>query len=148
METGMVKPMEQLERIDQGLEQQILERVRKIPIFETFKMRVKAMSPGRCVAVVPHDVTLDGIFNSYHGGLLMTAADTIACLAIMTQTGPDLRVATTDMGIRFLAPCLTDVRVDAKVIKLGRTLCPVHVDLHDMEGRHVAVAQVSYIRLS
>jgi len=52
------------------------------------------------------------------------------------------------MNIRFLAPCLTDVTAKARVIKLGRTLCPVAVDLFDETGRHAAVAQVTYILLN
>jgi uncharacterized protein (TIGR00369 family) len=133
--------------LDGDLEQRILERVRQIPIFDQIGLRVLELSPGRCVAEAPHNPSFDGIFESFHGGMLMTVADTIACFAIMTQTGPELRLATTDMNIRFLAPCLTDVRAEARVIKLGRTICPVQVDLYDRNNRHVAVAQVSYIRL-
>ena len=42
----------------------------------------------------------------------------------------------------FLAPCLSDLTVAARVIKAGRTLCPVAVDLFDADDRLVAVAQV------
>ncbi|MCH9025378.1 MAG: PaaI family thioesterase, partial [candidate division Zixibacteria bacterium] len=38
----------------------------------------------------------------------MTLADSAACFAIMTQTGPDQPLTTTDMNIRFLAPCLPE----------------------------------------
>lgn len=133
--------------LEGDLEQRILERVRQIPIFNQIGLRVLELSPGLCVAEAPHNVAFDGIFESFHGGMLMTVADTIACFAIMTQAGPDIKLATTDMNIRFLAPCLTDVRAEARVIKLGRTICPVQVDLYDQNNRHVAVAQVSYIRL-
>ena len=54
---------------------------------------------------------------------------------------------TNTFKIRFLSPCLSDVTAKAKVIKLGRTLCPVSVDLFDAAGKHVAVAQVNYIIL-
>ena len=54
---------------------------------------------------------------------------------------------TTDMNIRFLAPCLTDLRAEARVIKCGRTLCPVAVELFDANDKAVAVAQVTYLRL-
>ena len=97
---------------------------------------------------MPHDRRYDGIFDSLHGGILMTLADSIACFAIMTLTGPDEVLTTTDMNIRFLAPCLSDVTVVADVIKLGKTLCPVAVDLFDAKGTKVAVAQVNYMRLS
>jgi len=133
--------------LDERSKQTLLTRVRRIPIFETLCMRIEEFSAGYCKAVVPHDLRYDGVFESFHGGLLMTVADSIACFAIMTQTGPDEPLTTTDMNIRFLAPCLTDVTVVAKVIKLGRTLCPVAIDLFDAKGIQVAVAQVTYMRL-
>jgi uncharacterized protein (TIGR00369 family) len=77
----------------------------------------------------------------------MTIADSSACFAILTMTGADQLMTTTDMNIRFLAPCLTDVQVKARVIKLGRLMCPVAVDLFDTAGKLVAVAQVNYMLL-
>ena len=47
----------------------------------------------------------------------MTIADSAACFAIFTKTGPEIPLTTTDMNIRFLAPCLSDVTAKAKVIK-------------------------------
>ncbi len=134
--------------LDERFKESLLNRVRRIPIFETLGMRVEEFSEGYCKAIVPHDVRYDGVFKSFHGGLLMTVADSIACFAIMTQTGPDEPLTTTDMNIRFLAPCLTDVTAVARVIKLGRSLCPVAIDLFDAKGVQVAVAQVTYMRLS
>ena len=128
-------------------ERAVLERITRIPIVETLRMRFDEFDEGTCRATVPRARCYDGVFESFHGGLLMTVADSIACFAIMTQTGPEEILTTTDMNIRFLAPCLTDVTGVAKVIKLGRTLCPVAVDLFDAAGRQVAVAQVNYLRL-
>jgi uncharacterized protein (TIGR00369 family) len=133
--------------LDERSKQALLTRVQQIPIFETLGMHIEEFSEGYCKAVVPHDVRYDGVFVSFHGGLLMTVADSIACFTIMTHTGPDEPLTTTDMNIRFLAPCLTDVTVVARVIKLGRTLCPVAIDLFDAKGVQVAVAQVTYMRL-
>jgi uncharacterized protein (TIGR00369 family) len=78
---------------------------------------------------------------------IFTAPST-ACFAILTRTGPDTLLTTTDMNIRFLAPCLTDVTAKARVIKFGRTLCPVAIDLFDAHEHLVAVAQVNYILLN
>jgi len=127
--------------------QRIIERVQHIPIVETLGFRFDEFDTGFCRITVPRDKRYDGIYGSLHGGLLMTIADSIACFAIMTQTGPDEPLTTTDMNIRFLAACLTDVTAEARVIKCGRTLCPVAIDLFDQHGRKVAVAQVTYIRL-
>lgn len=127
---------------------EIKERIEKIPAFKTLGVNIETLSEGECIAVVPHNKSYDGIFESYHGGMLMTAADTIAVVALMSKVGTKGKFATTDMNIRFLAPCLTDVRVHAKVIKVGKLLCPIHVDLYDMNDKHVAVAQVNYIQLN
>lgn len=126
----------------------ILKRIMAIPIVETLQMKILSLSDGCCESMAPRKLSYDGVFESFHGGILMTLADSTACFAIFTKTGPDVHLTTTDMSIRFLAPCLSDAFARAEVIKLGRTLCPVSVDLFDAQHRHVAVAQVNYILLN
>ena len=133
--------------LDQQQRDRLLSVIKPIPIVDTLGIRIDEFDEGVCKATVPYVRKYDGIFRSFHGGLLMTIADSIACFAIMTITGPDRRMTTTDMNIRFLAPCRSDVTAIAHVIKTGRTLCPVAVDLFDAEGVKVAVAQVTYILL-
>jgi len=123
----------------------ILKVINKIPIVDTLKIQIVSLTKGHCEAKVQRKLSYDGVAKSFHGGLLMTIADSAACFAIFTRTGPFVKLTTTDMNIRFLAPCLTDVTVKANTIKLGRTLCPVSVDLYDATGKHVAVAQVNYM---
>lgn len=97
--------------------------------------------------MAPRRREYDGIFETFHGGLLITIADSTAALAVLTLTGPLAKITTTDMSIRFLIPTLTDVVVEARVIKFGRTLVPLQVDLRNMDGNLVAIAQVTYMRL-
>lgn len=125
----------------------ILARIKKIPIFETLQMEVVAFDAGYCEGKVPRQKIYDGVFESFHGGILMTIADSVACFAILTQTGVEQIMTTTDMNIRFLAPCLSEVYAKARVIKFGRTMCPVAVDIFDAAGKHIAVAQVNYMLL-
>jgi uncharacterized protein (TIGR00369 family) len=134
-------------KISSKLEKEILARTNKIPIMDTLQIKVVSLAKGFCETHVARRPSYDGVFESFHGGLLMTIADSTACFAIFTQTGADAILTTTDMNIRFLAPCLSDVTVKARVIKLGKTLCPVAVDLFDASKKHVAVAQVTYIRI-
>src|SRR5207302_8740141 len=96
----------------------------------------------------PYDAAYDGVFKSFHGGLLMTLADTAACVAVLTLAGADAEIITTDMNIRLLAPCRSDTTAEATVIKFGKTLYPVSVELRDVNGVRVAVAQVTYMRLA
>ena len=125
----------------------ILERIRKIPIYTTLRMDAAVFDAGYCEITVPRQAIYDGVFESFHGGILMTIADSVACFAVLTGTPDGQPLTTTDMNIRFLAPCLSDVRAKARVIKFGRAMCPVAVDLFDAAGKLVAVAQVNYMLL-
>ncbi len=129
------------------IREDVLERIKKIPIVDTLGFSFVEMNDGICEAVVKHEKKYDGIFESFHGGLLMTVADSISAFALLTLTGAEAAITTTDMNIRFLAASRTDVRAVARVIKHGRTLAPVAVELFDMNGTMVAVAQVNYMIL-
>jgi uncharacterized protein (TIGR00369 family) len=125
----------------------ILARIRTIPIFSTLRMGAVVLNEGAAEMTVPRQAIYDGVFESFHGGILMTIADSVACFAVLTGTPDDQVMTTTDMNIRFLAPCLSDVRAKARVIKFGRVMCPVAVELFDAAGKLVAVAQVNYMLL-
>jgi len=134
--------------MDPELESALVERINRIPIVATLGLEIMRFGDGFCESRTPRSLKYDGVFESFHGGLLMTIADSTACFAILTRTGAETRLTTTDMNIRFLAPCLTDVTARAHVIKFGRTLCPVTVDLFGADGHRVAVAQVTYMLLN
>jgi uncharacterized protein (TIGR00369 family) len=134
--------------LSSDMKEAILKRIMRIPIVDTLQMKIISLSDGCCEAMAPRKLGYDGVFESFHGGLLMTLADSTACFAIFTKTGPDVRLTTTDMSIRFLAPCLSDAFAKAEVIKVGRTLCPVTVNLYDSRNKQVALAQVTYMFLN
>jgi len=133
--------------IDPDKRAAILDRIQRIPIFATLRMEASAFEAGYCELRAPRQAPYDGVFESFHGGILMTIADSVACFAILTGTPVEQVMTTTDMNIRFLAPCLSDVTAKARVIKFGRVMCPVAVDLFDAAGKQVAVAQVNYMLL-
>ena len=142
------KKVNQTGMLTADITEALMQRIQAIPAFTGLGIKEVQFKPGFCSAVFPRNKNLDGIFESFHGGLLTTAADTAACFAIMTQTGADSWLTTTDLNVRFLRACLTDVRAEATVIKLGKQLCPVAVNLYDEENQLVAVAQVTYMRLN
>ena len=123
------------------------ERIHSIPLVDTLKMKILKVEKGLCEATVPRHQRWDGIYETFHGGMLGTIADTVTCWSILTEIGADANVATTDFNIRFLRPCHTDVVCKAHVVRIGRTMCLAHADLYDTNGKLVAVSQVNYIRL-
>jgi uncharacterized protein (TIGR00369 family) len=110
---------------------------------------------------VPHveDVTDESVLVSYavadrhgrpggtlSGPVMMSLADTSAWVAIMSQIGPVVLAVTTSLHIDFLRkPRLTDLMARTRILKLGRRLAVVDVDLYSRgETELVAKAQVTY----
>jgi len=127
--------------------EEMMKRIHSVPIIDTLQMEILRLDKGECEGRVPRARKWDGIFETFHGGLLATIADTVTCWAILTKIGSEAKVATTDFNIRFLRPCNTDVRCVARVIKAGRTMSLSEAEIFDSENNLVAVAQVNYIKL-
>lgn len=135
------------ELLSPAIESAVRHRFAGIKITSSLEMQLVRLALGEAELSMPNRDTLHGIFDSLHGGILMTLADTAACIAILTRIAPAEVITTTDMNIRFLAPCLGDVTAEARIIKFGRSLVPVSVALRDAGGKEVALAQVTYMRL-
>lgn len=125
----------------------ILEWIHAIPVVAEMGVEIEVLESMRCRAKIPRQPNWTGSYNSFHGGLMAAAADTIACFALLYEVDLAETLATTDMHIRYLRPCHTDLVVDATVIKMGKTLCPVNVELFDIHNKLVATASVTYIRI-
>lgn len=80
------------------------------------------------------------------GPTMMMLADTAAWMAILAQVGPMLLAVTTSLHIDFLRkPQLTDLMARARLLKLGRKLAVVDVELFSRGATElVAKAQVTY----
>jgi len=141
-------PPRELPPLDAEFETQILTRLPQIPIFRSLGFRNVRLGVGCMECTVTRNAEFDGIFDSFHGGLMMTAADSAAAIVCLTIWGGESRITTTDMSIRFLAPARSDVTLFAQAIKAGRTLIPVVANLWRDDGTLVAVAQVTYMRLN
>jgi uncharacterized protein (TIGR00369 family) len=138
----------EMEPLATETETAIRDRMHAVPIFASLGLSDIRLGAGAFTCSVARNREFDGIFESFHGGMLMTAADSAAAMVALTVWGAESRITTTDMNIRFLAPARSDVRLAAEAIKRGRTLIPVAVNLWRDDGALVAVAQVSYMRLT
>ena len=126
----------------------MIARVNSVPMMHTLDLEILRLDHGECDAKVPRKIDWDGIYQTMHGGILATIADSVTCWAILTQIGAKEKVATTDFNIRFLRPCLTDALCHARVVKHGRTLCVAEADLLDTNRYKVAIVQATYARLN
>jgi uncharacterized protein (TIGR00369 family) len=80
------------------------------------------------------------------GPTMMALADNSAWLVILANIGPVLLAVTTSLHIDFLRkPEVTDLMAKARLIKLGKRLAVVDVELYSRGSTElVAKAQVTY----
>lgn len=82
-----------------------------------------------------------------HGGALAALVD-IAAMAAAWSGAPlpeQLRGVTTSLALEFLAPArATDVLAEGRVLRRGRTLVNVEVDLLHPDGARLAKAIATY----
>jgi uncharacterized protein (TIGR00369 family) len=83
-----------------------------------------------------------------HGGAIASLIDTASAFAVLTQIEIDERVTTTDLTIHYLRPatsgCLT---ATARVIRGGRRLFVLSVDVYDTASALIATAVTTYIKI-
>ena len=78
------------------------------------------------------------------GPTQMSMVDSAAYFAVMTRTGLMPMAVTSNLSINFLRPCIGEVVVaDAKMIKIGKALAVIEVDVRikgaDKPSSHAVV---------
>jgi uncharacterized protein (TIGR00369 family) len=84
-----------------------------------------------------------------HGGVIAALIDTAAAFAVVSLLEPEQSTTTIDLTIHYLRP-LTAGRATAhaRVLKAGRRILVISVDVLDESEALVATALTSYLRLS
>lgn len=90
--------------------------------------------------------TPGGIGGSVHGGVLASMVDISMLVAIFGELRPGQTPAgTADLGITFMRQAHgARIEAEAKVVKHGRQLAVVEVDLTDADGALCARGRVLY----
>lgn len=84
-----------------------------------------------------------------HGGVIASLIDTAAAFAILTVLEPNKTTTTVDLTIHYLRPLIKGrATAAARVVRAGRRIIVVAIDVLD-EAEHVAAtALTTYIRLT
>ncbi len=106
------------------------------PLPRAFGLTLEAIEDGYARLTMPrNDVTVGGIRDSIHGGVLATYAELAAHVALRTILDADGRVERThDIGVSYLSSAVGERTVaEARVLRRGR-LSVVEVTLTDGES--------------
>ncbi len=83
-----------------------------------------------------------------HGGAVASLIDTAAAFAVLTQLETNERVTTTDLTIHYLRPASSGrLTARARIVRSGRRLFVLSVEVTNNQQVLVATAVTSYIKL-
>ena len=93
-----------------------------------------------------NDTTPTGVGGSVNGGVLSTMVDMAAVPAVFSNMPERSQPAgTADLQITYLSQAHGKwVDAEATVIKRGRQLCTIQVEIRDPQGKLCAVGRVLY----
>lgn len=79
--------------------------------------------------------------TNVHGGIIATLADITACFAMMSETNRD--APNVNLHVDYLRMAKPDKALTAtgKVVKAGRMMGIADVEIHDEDGRLIAVGR-------
>jgi uncharacterized protein (TIGR00369 family) len=84
-----------------------------------------------------------------HGGVTASLIDTAAAFAIITTLAEAESTATVDLTIHYMRPLLSGrLTAHARVLRAGRRLLTVTVDVRDEAGNLAATALTTYTKLA
>src|SRR6266705_258147 len=84
-----------------------------------------------------------------HGGVVASIIDTASAFAVATRLEPGERVTTTDLTIHYLRPIIEgEMRASARVMRAGRRLFVISVDVCSDNQALLATAVTGYIKLT
>jgi uncharacterized protein (TIGR00369 family) len=110
-------------------------------------LRLAELRPDFAVLVLPFAPEVVTIASVVHGGAIASLIDTAATVAAWSGVEPPVtfRGATVGMTVSYLAPAeSTDLHASARVLRRGRSIVYLDVDVLSSSGQLVAKGLVTY----
>ena len=118
------------------------------PVARLVGLAMKAIEPGRAVFEMQADQRHHNPMGTLHGGVYCDLADAAMGWAYAATLAEDESFTTVEMKINFLrAVRQATLTAEAKVVKAGSTLGYVECEVKDGQGRLVAKAASTCLKL-
>jgi uncharacterized protein (TIGR00369 family) len=118
------------------------------PIARLLGLKLEALEPGRAVFTLEADERHHNPMATLHGGVYCDLADAAMGWAYAATLGEGESFTTVELKINFLrAVRQGKVTAEARVVKAGGTLGYVECDVKDEQGRLVARASSTCMKL-
>ncbi len=117
------------------------------PYVQHLGMELIEIDGGRAKVRLPYRDVVTTVGDTVHGGALASLVDTAATAASWggAEIPDNMRGTTVGLSISYLgAARAEDTIAEAVVLRAGRNLCYVDVDVRSSSGKAVAKALVTY----
>ncbi|HMJ26501.1 MAG TPA: PaaI family thioesterase [Pyrinomonadaceae bacterium] len=129
-----------------------IERAREafalVPYARLLGLELGEMSPGDLSLHLDVREEIKQYQGVVHGGAVASLIDTAAAFAVITRLDSHEHASTTDLTIHYLRPATSGrLTARARVVRGGRRLLVLTVDVTDDQQILIATAVTSYIKL-
>jgi len=126
----------------------IHEAFASVPYAKFLGLELGEMKPGEASIHLAVRDELRQNRGVVHGGAVASLIDTASAFAVVTRLEPDERVTTTDLTIHYLRPVSAGrITATARIVRAGRRLFVLSVEVMDDHQKLIATAVTTYIRL-
>ncbi|OLE55728.1 MAG: hypothetical protein AUG51_02015 [Acidobacteria bacterium 13_1_20CM_3_53_8] len=137
------------EKVSEEREQRIREAFAHVPYASLLGIEIGAIERGE--ATLHMEVCEQLLQNRgvLHGGVTASLIDTASAFAILTLLDAGESTTTVDLTVHYLRP-VTEGRITARarVLRAGRRMITVSVDVTDDAKALIATALTAYLRLA
>lgn len=137
------------ERLTPDEERRVREAFEEVPFARLLGMELGELRRGAATLHLEAREELKRNRGILHGGVVASLADTAAAFAILTITEPGQGSTTVDLTVHYLRP-LAEGRATAhaRIVRAGRRIMVISVDVLDENQALAATALTSFIRLN
>jgi uncharacterized protein (TIGR00369 family) len=136
-----------MDGIDEPTRRRIGERIVRGPFGQHLGFELERLEVDACSVRLPRRPEVANGVGVAHGGAISALVDTAAVGAAWASPGlgESSRGATAGLTVSYLAPSReSDLLAEARVLRRGRAIVVVEVDVSDAAGNHVARGLVTY----
>jgi uncharacterized protein (TIGR00369 family) len=121
----------------------------RVPFAHLLGIELEAARRGAVVMRLKARAELKQSEGIIHGGATASLIDTAAAFAVLTVVEPGERTTTTDLTIHYLRPIISGrIRAQARVLRAGRRLVTVSIEVTDDAGALAATGITTYLRVA
>jgi uncharacterized protein (TIGR00369 family) len=130
-------------------EERVREAFERVPFVHLLKVELGEVRRGVATLYLEVRDELRQNNGVVHGGVIASLVDTAAAFAIITSLEKGQTTTTVDLTIHYLRPLLRGrITAEARVLRVGRRILTIRIDVLDETQALAATALTSFIRVN